>query len=77
MQAEFFKHNFLAHTEAVIQLCDTCHRPYRTYVPDSICTLPDGLQVTYREPQTQCPVCDENSFGEFMNTDLFPELLNA
>lgn len=32
--------------------------------------------VTYNTPQLTCPLCDDYSFGGFMNSDLFPELIN-
>ena len=67
-------HIAIIETETVVSQCGDCGRDYRTYVPETICTLPDGGTVFYREAQTKCPLCDENSFGEFMNTDLFPEL---
>ena len=62
------------HTECVITPCIECNQPFRTYVPETICRLPDGGSVFYREPQDLCPVCDPSGFGEFMNHDLFPEL---
>lgn len=58
----------------MISTCVDCGQPFRTYVPDSMCKLPDGLYVTYQDPQLQCPECDENRFGLFMNEDLFPHL---
>ena len=58
----------------MIQSCRRCSRPYRTYVPDTICDLPDGGCVYYSDPQLFCPLCDDNRYGEFMNKDLFPEL---
>lgn len=61
-------------TEPVISTCADCGQPYRTYVPDSICNLPNGGSVTYTEPQLLCPICDPSGFGVFMNEDLFPEL---
>ena len=64
----------LVETEPVIQQCIECSRNYRTYIPGTICNLPDGLSVFYPTAQTKCPLCDENSYGTFMNTDLFPEL---
>ena len=53
-----------------------CKRPFRTYVPETICTLPDGGSVFYRDPQPLCPLCDKEGFGSFMNQDLFPELID-
>ena len=68
-------YTFVAHTETVIQKCVECSRDYRTYVPGTVCHLPDDSGVvTYQEPQTKCPACDENGYGMFMNEDLFPEL---
>ena len=43
-------------------------------MPNTICTLPGGDSVFYRDPQVLCPLCDQNDFGEFMNKDLFPEI---
>ena len=54
-------------TEAVIQKCIQCGRPFRTYVPNSMCYLPDGAIVTYSEPQLTCPLCDEKSFGIYIH----------
>ena len=65
---------FIECTQAIIALCIECGRKYRTYVPDSICSLPNGGLVSYKEPQLKCPMCDEGGYGDFMNFDLFPEL---
>jgi len=43
-------------------------------VPDTICELPGGGSVFYRDPQLLCPMCDPEGYGAFMNTDLFPQL---
>ena len=64
----------LVETEVVIQACEECGKNYRTYVPGTICNLPGGDSVFYHNPQTKCPRCDENGYGQFMNADLFPEL---
>lgn len=64
----------VAHTVSVIENCMECSRPFRTFVPDSICELPDGSCVSYKDPQFLCPLCDSKGYGGFMNTDLFPEL---
>jgi hypothetical protein len=45
-------------TEAVIQPCRTCSRPFRTYVPGTNCVMPDGTSFSYSEPQEECPCCD-------------------
>ena len=63
------------HTDCVIKACADCSRSFRTYVPDTMCTLPDGGSVFYRDPQLLCPLCDPESYGTFMNKDLFPELV--
>ena len=55
-------------TETVVTDCSMCGKHFRTYVPETICNLPDGGSVFYSEPQTMCPLCDT------MNHDLFPEL---
>ena len=55
--------------------CNACGRPFRTYVPDSFCVLPNGGMVTYVDPQLECPLCDSHGYGDFMNSDLFPELV--
>ena len=68
-----YLHAVLIHTETVIQSCEDCGKPFRTYVPDTICHLPDGGQVTYREPQNKCPDCDLSGYGLFINMDLFPQ----
>ena len=65
---------FVEETECVIKICGVCQRPYRTYVANTECRLPDGGSVFYRDPQIMCPLCDPEGYGEFMNTDLFPEL---
>ena len=57
------------HTECVIESCSDCGRPFRMYVPDTLCDLPascGGGAVLYREPQTTCPLCDPSSYGAFM-----------
>ena len=43
-------------------------------MPETICMLPDGGSVFYRDPQLLCPLCDPQCYGTFMNEDLFPEL---
>ena len=58
-----------AHTQPVIEKCEDCERPFRTYVSDTICHLPDGGQVLYKDPQLKCPECDPNGYGWFMNAD--------
>ena len=58
----------------MIKVCVACQRPYRTYVPNTICTLPDRGSVFYKDPQIECPLCDPTGYGEFMNKDLFLEL---
>ena len=67
-------YNHTVHTECIITPCTGCQQPFRTYVPDTICRLPDGGSVFYREAQTQCPFCDPSGFGTFWNMDLFPVL---
>ena len=64
----------LVETEAVVQACEECGKNYRTYVPRTVCIVPGGESVFYSDPQTKCPLCDENGFRHFMNVDLFPEL---
>lgn len=61
------------HTECIITPCTDCEQPFRTYVPNTICRLPDGGSVFYRDPQTLCPACDTTGFGTFWNLDLFPQ----
>ena len=65
----------LEETEAVVRECIDCQRKFRTYVPDTICSLPGGGSVTYPDPQLTCPLCDSKGWGAFMNYDLFPELI--
>ena len=66
---------FVEETECVINICGVYQRPYRTYnIANTECRLPDGGSVFYRDPQIMCPLCDPEGYGEFMNTDLFPEL---
>ena len=60
----------------MIRTCIECGRSYRTYVADLSCSLPNGSVVTYNAPQLTCPLCDDSSFGQFMNYELFPELIN-
>ena len=74
MLSAVFVLNYTVHTECIITPCTGCQQPFRTYVPVTICRLPDGGSVFYREAQTQCPLCDPNGFGTFWNMDLFPEL---
>ena len=62
------------HTECVISSCAECNRKFRTYVPETVCVLPDGSSVFYRDAQMLCPLCDPNGFREFINQDLFPEI---
>jgi len=62
-------------TDPVIKKCEDCGRPFRTYVPETYCELPGGGSVFYCDPQTKCPLCDDNGYGDFMNEDLFPELV--
>lgn len=63
-----------AQTETVFKECVDCGREFRTYVPETMCILPDGGSVFYNELQTKCPLCDTEGYGGFMNKDLFPEL---
>ena len=62
------------HFSAFIMMCIECERPFRMYVPNTDCRLPDGGSVYYRDLQTMCPLCDPCGYGDFMNEDLFPEL---
>ena len=62
-------------TDPVIKKCEDCGRPFRTYVPETYCELPGGGSVFYCDPQTKCPLCNDNGYGDFMNEDLFPELV--
>ena len=62
------------YTESVIKTCAGCVREFRTYVPETVCMLPDGGSVFYQDPQLLCPICDPEGYGAFMNRDLFPEL---
>ena len=62
------------HMECVITPCIECNQHFTTYVPETVCRLPNGGSVFNREPQELCPVCDPSAFGDFMNLDLFPEL---
>ncbi len=65
----------IVYTKPVIQNCVDCSRCYRTYIPGTVCELPDGNGAfIYDEPQNTCPLCDERQYGDFMNYDLFPEL---
>ncbi len=68
-------HSKTPYTDPVVNLCLTCHRPFRTYIPGTHCRLPDGGIVNHYDPQLDCPICDPGGFGVFMNFDLFPELL--
>ena len=61
-------------TQCVVTACIQCNQPYRTYVPGTICKLPDGGLVFYREPHVLCPLCDPEGYGTFMNGDLLPDL---
>ena len=47
----------LIETEPVIQQCDECARDFRTYIPGTICNLPDGHSVFYADPQTINVLC--------------------
>ena len=58
----------------MLKECNDCGGKFRTYVPETICYMPDGGSVYYIDPQMHCPLCDVNGFGGFMNVDLFPEL---
>lgn len=60
-------------TESVIKQCTVCSKPFRTYVPDTDCVMPDGASFFYSYPQDECPACDENCWGWQWNTDLFPQ----
>jgi hypothetical protein len=60
-------------TEPVIQNCISCSKPYRTYIPNTNCTMVDGTSFCYRDPQNECPECDENNWGWYWNIDLFPQ----
>ena len=70
----FLRSSFIVCTECTIEKCIECGRDFRTYVPNSVCKLPDGNYVTYADLQLLCPLCDPNQYGSFMNADLFPEL---
>lgn len=63
--------NKMSCTECTIEKCMECGRDFRTYVPNSVCKLPDGNYATYADPQLLCPLCDPNQYGSFMNADLF------
>lgn len=62
-------------TDPVIRPCGDCGREYRTYIPDTTCVLPGGINFSYVDPQVLCPLCDPQGWGAFMNEDLFPELI--
>ncbi len=70
MYCDFFL--IAKYTGPVIETCDDCSKPYRTYIPGADCILPDGGLFRHHEPQLKCPECDPNGFGQFMNEDLFP-----
>ena len=74
MVSFIFLHAYIVYTEPVMQQCTRCNRDYRTYIPDTICRLPDGGCTMYQDPQLTCPMCDPMGYGDFMNADIFPEL---
>ena len=63
---------YTVHMECIITPFTGCQQPFRTYVLNTICCLPDGGSVFYREAQTQCLLCDLSGF--IVPLDLFPEL---
>ena len=45
--------SFSGETELVIQTCVTCSKPFRAYVPDTSCIMPDGIAFSYCDAQTE------------------------
>ena len=56
MVSFIFLHAYIVYTEPVMQQCTMCNREYRTYIPDTICRLPDGGCTMYQDPQLTCPI---------------------
>ena len=63
------------YTLPIIVPCIDCGQNFRTYKPDTNCLMPDGSTQWHVEPQKQCPECDINGYGLFLNEDLFPHLV--
>ena len=64
------------YTKPEVQKCVSCSREFLAPVEDSMCVLPCGSIVSYPDPVLECPLCDESGFGEYMNKDFMPELVN-
>ena len=50
-----------------------CGRQFYNFIPDTLCTMPDGTVVYYQQPQVLCPLCDDYEWGWQFNISLFPE----
>ena len=61
---------FIGHTTFVQERCEECHNEFRTYIPETLCKMPDGMDVFYADPQLLCPRCDINGFGYAWNDDM-------
>lgn len=59
-------------TKAVISMCP-CGRQFYNFIPDTLCTMPNGTIVFYQQPQVLCPLCDDYEWGWQYNVSLFPE----
>ena len=66
MVSFIFLHAYIVYTEPVMQQCTMCNREYRTYIPNTICRLPDGGCTMYQDPQLTCPMCDPMEYGDFI-----------
>lgn len=74
-QCDDLYQNFVSLTEktvAVISMCP-CGRQFYSYIPDTLCTMPNGTIVYYQQPQVLCPLCDDYEWGWQFNVSLFPE----
>ena len=75
-------HNLYSHVHVLLQILNHIFKHaylvndhFVHYIPNTHCHLPDGGGILcLKEPQLKCPMCDEDSYGSFMNIDLFPEL---
>ena len=57
-------------TDAIKQPCEQCGTEFFTFIPDTLCKMPDGTVVFYQDPQMECPNCDEAQFGWKWNKEI-------
>lgn len=61
--------HYTGHTKPEIRQCTSCGKEFLAPIEDSICHLPDGGIVSYPDPILECPLCDQNQFGYYLNKE--------